>query len=209
MGEISDLPRGAAIPLWMPNRLNARYADALWLAHVVLAAGSVEQNPGSVRLDGFLLDVYKIYEEFVTSILGTALEDVGGECTAQDNSTLDEEADIPIRSDLVWRVDGAPAAVIDAKYKAEKPSGFAQADLYQALAYAISYGLDRAHLVYAKGNEPSRTWTVRGAKVEITAHTLDLNKSPQAILAQISEIACRIASMSPSAPKVRAPQITR
>ncbi len=82
--------------------------------------------------------------------------------------------------------------MIDAKYKAEKPSGFPQADLYQALADATAYMLDEAHLVYAAGNEPAQQWTVRHCGVRITAHTLDLDQAPADVLEQVAALAERI-----------------
>jgi len=138
-----------------------------------------------------------VFENFVTDSLGAALARIGGRCQTQDRHTLDEGGLVDIRPDLVWRIDGRPVAVIDAKYKAEQPAGFPQADLYQALAYATAYHLDEAHLVYAKGNEVAQSWTVRHAGVRISAHTLDLAQSPQAILDQIDTLARLVAGSAP------------
>jgi 5-methylcytosine-specific restriction enzyme subunit McrC len=203
--DASDLAVPSSLPRWHPSRLNARYHDALWLAEIVLMNGSIEHEPGRLRLDGFLVDLYQVFESFVTSSLGLALERRGGRCHPQDRFTLDEEGQIDIRPDLVWRIEGRPAAVIDAKYKAEKPAGFPQADLYQALAYASAYQLDEAHLVYAKGNETAQRWTVRNAGVQITAHALDLDQLPAQILDQVGTLARRIDQLaSRSAPLTRA-----
>ncbi|HWG73527.1 MAG TPA: hypothetical protein VG184_05690, partial [Acidimicrobiales bacterium] len=170
--DISDLVPGTPLPQWRPTRLNARYHDALWLAGIVLTGGAVDHEPGALRLDGFLVDMYQVFEDFVTVTLADALGAIGGRCRAQDRSFLDTDDEIDIRPDLVWRVGERPVAVIDAKYKAEQPAGFPQADVYQALAYATAYRLGEAHLVYAHGNEGARAWTVRNAGVRIIAHTL-------------------------------------
>jgi len=195
--DVGDLPAGVPPPTWHPTRLNARYHDALWLAEIVLANRSIEHVPGSLRVDGFLIDLFGVFENFVTDTLSAALARIGGRCQAQDRHTLDEGGLVDIRPDLVWRIDGRPVAVIDAKYKAEQPAGFPQADLYQALAYATAYHLDEAHLVYAKGNEVAQSWTVRHAGVRISAHTLDLAQSPQAILDQIDTLARLVAGSAP------------
>jgi len=196
LAEVSDLVPGTPLPSWQPTRLNSRYHDALGLAEIVWSGRALEQEAGSVRLDGFLIDLYQVFENFVTATLGSALERVAGRCQAQDRFSLDEEALINIRPDLVWRIGGRPVAVIDAKYKAETPAGFPQADLYQALAYGIAYSLPDVHLVYASGNELGRGWTVRHARVHITAHTLDLGGSAQGVLAQVDRLAARIADSS-------------
>jgi 5-methylcytosine-specific restriction enzyme subunit McrC len=192
LADVSDVAPGALLPTWHPNRITTRYHDALWLAELVVSGGSVDQEPGRLRLDGFLVDIHQVFENFVVETLGAALERRSGHCQAQDRYTLDDQATIGIRPDLVWRIGGRPVAVIDAKYKAEKPAGFPQADVYQALAYATVYRLDDAHLVYAHGNEVAREWTVRHAGVRIVAHTLDLDQAPAAILGQIEALAGRI-----------------
>lgn len=192
--EVGDLSPGSPVPTWHATRLNARYHDALWLARVILAARSVDHQPGQLRLDGFLIDLYQVFENFVTDTLGNALMRVAGRCQAQDRHTLDEDGLIDIRPDLVWRINGHAVAVVDAKYKAEKPAGFPQADLYQAFAYATAYGLEEAHLVYAKGNEVAQGWTVRHAGIRITAHTLDLEQEPAAIMDQVEALARRVAA---------------
>ena len=101
-----------------------------------------------------------------------------------------------MKPDLVWYLDGEPAAVIDAKYKAEKPAGFPDADLYQMLAYCTALELADGHLVYAKGNAAEVRHEVRHAGVTIHAHTVDLDTPPAELLAQVVKLAGRIAKTS-------------
>lgn len=193
LDDVSDLVPERPLPVWHRSRLNERYHSALDLAEIVLASSALEHEPGRLRVDGFLVDMYQLFEDFVTAVLSRELERIGGHCIAQHRHWLDEEQVIEIRPDLVWQVGGQCRAVIDAKYKAERVSGFPQADLYQAAAYATAYGLDRAHLVYAKGNEPAATWTVRNAGVRITAHALELAATPEVILRELCGIGRQIA----------------
>ena len=78
--------------------------------------------------------------------------------------------------------------MIDAKYKAEKPAGFPDADLYQMLAYCTVLGLPEGHLVYAKGNEDAHAHVVRRAGVRIVTHALDLDVEPVKLLATVAEL---------------------
>lgn len=80
----------------------------------------------------------------------------------------------------------------DAKYKAEKPAGFPQADLYQLLAYCTVLGLPDGHLIYAKGEEQARVHDVVGSEVHIHCHTLDLTVPPVALLEQVRMLAVRM-----------------
>lgn len=198
--DVSPLPSGTAPPRWTRSRLNARYHVALGLGELVLRGSSVEQDAGLVRIDGFVLDMAKLFEDFLTQALGAALRFHGGACRAQDRWHLDEASSVLMKPDLVWYASTSdrPTAVIDAKYKAEKPSGYPNADLYQMLAYCTVSGLPRGHLVYAKGNEsPGRHRVVR-AGVEIHQHALDLDTEPGPLLEQVRALAAGIASMSTS-----------
>lgn len=192
LADITPHVRGTPLPTWAPTRLNARYHVALWLAELILRGNAVDQAPGDVRLGGFLVDMAKVFEDFLTTALTEALRPHGGWSRAQDRHHLDVDDLVAIRPDLVWYQDGEPAAVIDAKYKAEKPAGFPDADLYQMLAYCTALGLPEGHLVYARGNALEVTHEVRRVGVIIHAHTVDLNTSPADLLGRVADLADRV-----------------
>jgi 5-methylcytosine-specific restriction enzyme subunit McrC len=98
-----------------------------------------------------------------------------------------------LRPDIVWRIGGANVAVIDAKYKAEKPSGYPNADLYQLLAYCTILGLRTGHLVYAASNEEPARHVILQAGTTIVCHALDLAASPEVILGDVASLARKIA----------------
>lgn len=195
--EVSRLPARAALPTWRPTRLNERYQVPLLLAELILAGSSFEHRVGDVRVDGFVLDMPRVFEDFVTYALRDALLPLlpGSTVIGQYPCWLDEEQRIDMRPDVVWLdADSLPVAVVDAKYKAERPSGFPNADVYQALAYATTLGLDAARLVYARGNEPVQAYVVRGSGVRIHAHALDLAQPPGPLLEQVAALAQVIAT---------------
>jgi 5-methylcytosine-specific restriction enzyme subunit McrC len=198
-GDVATIQRGDPAPSWQPTRLNARYHMALRLAELVLRATSVEHSAGLVAVNGFLLDMPQLFEDFVTVALREALESsYGGRVAAQWRDYLDVASRVVLRPDITWQVGGAVAAVADAKYKAEKPSGYPNADLYQLLAYCTVLGLRVGHLVYAKGNEDPVRHSVRGADVEIICHALDLDQPPQALLVSVGALARLIAHGYPT-----------
>jgi 5-methylcytosine-specific restriction enzyme subunit McrC len=189
--DVTPLPAGVVLPSWTPSRLNARYHTALGLAELVLRGHSVEQAVGDVRINGFVVDMAKVFEDFLSVALGEALTRRGGTCRAQERWLFDEGGDVPMKPDIVWYATGSaqPSAVIDAKYKAEKPSGFPNADLYQMLAYCSVLGLERGHLVYAQGNEEPGRRRVRRLGTEIVQHTIDLTLEPRDLLDQVDALA--------------------
>jgi len=129
LAEVTPHIRGTPLPTWTATRLNERYHVALWLAEVILCGNAVDQAPGDVRLGGFLVDMAKVFENFVTVALTEAFRPYGGWSRAQDRHHVDVDDLVGIRPDFVWYRGGEPAAVIDAKHKAEKPAGFPDADL--------------------------------------------------------------------------------
>lgn len=185
------IPGSRDLPQWRASRLNLRYQPALRLAETVLRGLSVEHMDGRITVDGYLFDTHKIFEDFVCTALREALAQYGGRSALQAQGVhLDEAEAVRMRPDLVWYGNhGTPRAVADAKYKAEKPEGFPDADLYQMLAYCTALGLRDGHLVYARGYEPSATHRVRHAGIRIHQHALALEQSPDELLAAITSIA--------------------
>ncbi|KPC60661.1 McrC family protein [Streptomyces chattanoogensis] len=190
LADSTPLVLGKALPTWYPTRLNSRYRHALHLAQVILRGASAEHLAGALRVGGFLFDMNKLFEDFVTVALREALATGGGRCRLQDPHHLDEAQQIRMKPDFVlYGARGGPQAVVDAKYKAEKRAGFPDADLYQMLAYCTALGLPEGHLVYAKGNAPHTAHRIRHAGIVIHQHALDLDQSPARLLAQVRRLA--------------------
>ncbi|MFU0243052.1 5-methylcytosine restriction system specificity protein McrC, partial [Streptomyces scabiei] len=118
--DVTAIVRGQPLPDWLPTRLNARYQHALHLARAILDGVSAEHTPGGLRIDGFLFDMNKLFEDFVTVALREAFRTTGSGHTArlQDSHHLDEAAAIRMKPDLVLYepAGGIPCAVVDAKY---------------------------------------------------------------------------------------------
>ncbi|MEU1176886.1 restriction endonuclease [Streptomyces sp. NPDC005820] len=190
LADVTVIVRGRPLPPWHPTRLNARYHHALHLARTVLEDASVEHAPGGLRIDGFLFDMNKLFEDFVTVAVRETCRASGLSARLQDPHHLDEASAIRMKPDLVlYGPDGLPCAVADAKYKAQKRNAFPDADLYQMLAYCTALGLPEGHLVYAKGNAPHAAHRVRHAGILIHQHALDLDQEPAGLLADIDEVA--------------------
>ncbi|MFE0511210.1 McrC family protein [Streptomyces sp. NPDC058964] len=188
--DVTAVVRGQPLPCWRPTRLNARYHHALHLARAVLEDASAEHAPGGLRIDGFLFDMNKLFEDFVTVALREAFRGSVHTCRFQDPHHLDEASAIRMKPDFVlYGPDRRPCAVVDAKYKAEKQGGYPDGDLYQMLAYCTALGLGEGHLVYAKGNAPHAAHRVRHAGIVIHQHALDLDQEPSGLLEDIAAIA--------------------
>jgi 5-methylcytosine-specific restriction enzyme subunit McrC len=194
LADITTIVRGQPLPGWQPTRLNSRYHHALHLARAVLDEASAEHAHGGLRVDGFLFDMNKLFEDFVTVALREAFRGTGHTARLQDPHHLDQASAIRMKPDFVlYGAHGEPCAVVDAKYKAERPGGYPDADLYQMLAYCTALDLREGHLVYAKGNAPHAAHQVRHAGIVIHQHALDLDQEPAGLLADIGSVAERLA----------------
>jgi 5-methylcytosine-specific restriction enzyme subunit McrC len=196
---VSRLEHGAP-PSWQPTRLNTRYHAALGLAELVLRGSSYELDSGrSVRVDGLLLNMWRVFEDFTTVALARVLRPGGGKCRFQDRHHLDQARNILLKPDLVYYPSSTsgtrvPAAVVDAKYAITRGPRGHRDEFYQMLAYCTVLGVTRGYLVYAEG-PPSgpRTHRIQGTGIEITQYPLDLTQPPRNLLDQIQALATDIA----------------
>src|SRR5665648_1023771 len=128
----------------------------------------------------------------------------------QDPWFLDADSRVRMKPDLVrYRAIGSPRAVIDAKYKRERPAGYPDADIYQMLAYCTALDLTDGHLVYAQGNDTAQSARVGHGGPTIHAHGLDLSASPRDLMRQVARLAERVAAPTEPRAIARPPAATR
>ncbi|MGH7745537.1 MAG: 5-methylcytosine restriction system specificity protein McrC, partial [Candidatus Dormibacteria bacterium] len=73
LAGVSIPERGANLPSWHPNRLNQRYHAVLHLAEIIWQATSPEHAPGQILANGFLFNLWKIFEDFLVAALSDEL----------------------------------------------------------------------------------------------------------------------------------------
>lgn len=194
LADVTAEPRGLPLPRWTPSRLNRRLQPALHLAELILAGSSFEQRVGTLQVHGFVVDMWKVFEDFVCVALGESVRGVHGRPSFQHRAHLDVDRRVRLRPDFVWLREGRPVAVVDAKYKAEKPSGFPHADLYQLLAYCTVMQLPEGHLIYAKGSEEPTSHVVMSVQTKIVCHAIDLEATPAELLREMEQISMLMAN---------------
>lgn len=205
-GGVTRLVPGAPTPRWHPTRLNQRYHAALGLADVLLRHASTRSGATGVAMSSFVVVMWKVFEDFVTTALTEALGDQPGYSAPQLRAFLTGSGgwregapgggpdgppgDVVMNVDLVHvDVRGAPRVVFDAKYKLASSTGrYANADHYQMLAYCTALDVRTAWLVYAGGGTAVRR-RIKNTDVEIVTAPLDLRAPPETLLAQVRDIA--------------------
>jgi len=87
-----------------------------------------------------------------------------------------------------------PVAVADSKYKVwgATQGSPPNADIYQAVAYALATGLSRSHLVYASGEVEPREYHIETAGIRVVAHAVSLDGTPADLRASLRGLAARL-----------------
>lgn len=192
---VSELRFGGPLPPWGESRLNEHYVPALRLAEIILRNMSAEAGVGRHSVASFVVNMAKVFEDFVTTALREALHGYPGETSGQYESLLDESevgqtsSQIRMAVDIVHSVRGVPAMVFDAKYKAASAAdGYPNADYYQMLAYCTALSVPIAWLIYA-GPGTARTRRIRNTSVSIVEFPLDISQQPAALLERVKLLA--------------------
>lgn len=184
------------------NRLNERYRDTVTLAKFILRSTSFDLGHGLVPASSFLVDMNKVFEDFLVVALREALGSVEGDFVQgarRHPLHLDEGRSIKLEPDLSLWVGDQCVWLGDAKYKRVALDQYPNADLYQVTAYAVATGLEQATLIYAKSEGPASTHRIVNIGKTIDVIALDLSVPPAGLLAQVNDIADGIRAAVPFA----------
>lgn len=207
LGRIDALLDGVSLCDYPPNavpevkfdRLNQHYKRVVELARLILRQDRFEADRGAFRASGFLMDMNKVFQDFVTAALREQLRLSPGEFGERSVGVLDEGGEITLKPDLVWREGGRCVFVGDAKYKRIDHAQVPNADLYQMLAYVTALGLPGGLLIYAKGERDEASYTVRHTGKRLKVVALDLSGDMEDVLRRVGEIAGKVRALKDKA----------
>ena len=177
------------------DRLNEHYRHVVGLSRLILRHSAFEADRGTVRANGFLIDMNQLFQEFVTRALRETLKVSDRAFGEKRIPSLDLAGQIGLRPDLTWWVGGVCHFVGDAKYKRAVGEQVPNADLYQLLAYATALDLPGGMLIYAKGEAEVANHRVRYSGKALEVMALDLEKPLEEILKQVETIAGRVKAL--------------
>lgn len=180
------------------TRLNSHCRSAERLARMVLANETLRHAAGGAAASAFLIDMNKVFEEFVADRLTRYL--TGHLSVASQRPLhLDTGEHVRIKPDLTF--EEAPARVVyvaDTKYKITADGYGRDADYYQILAYATALGVPEGMLVYCQrdGTAPPRDVQVRTVGTSLRTWHVDISGPPLQIERQMQDLAAEIRSRS-------------
>jgi 5-methylcytosine-specific restriction enzyme subunit McrC len=168
-----------AVPALTFSRLNEAWRPAAQLAQLVLRADSVRDATGTVEAISFTVDMNKLFERFVQTVVDEEALAHGWEPDPQGSRHLTRS--VTMQPDLILRRGGLDCAVGDAKYKRLDPTGWVHAHLYQLLAYCVGLRLRQGLLIYADSEKPRRE-LVTAAGIELNIIGVDIAAPPADVL---------------------------
>ena len=185
----------SAVPEVVFDRLNEHYREVVGLARLILRHATIETGRGTVPAPGFLMDMNRVFQEFVTQALREALglsDRTFRSDSGMPDVTLDEARRVDLRPDLSWWDGPICRFVGDVKYKRVRDAHVPNADLYQLLAYATALDLPGGLLVYAQGEAADAVHLVRHAGKRLEVSALDLSGTIDDLRRRIERLAERV-----------------
>lgn len=187
-----------ALPEIHYTRLNEHFRPAVELAKLILQNTSFDLGQGPVRASSFLVDMNRVFEDFVVVALREALgvsERTFPQGASRRSLFLDRAKRVKLEPDISWW-DGMMCTFVgDVKYKHLAATEIKHADLYQLHAYATAAALSGGLLIYAAGEAEDIIHEVVNVGKRLQIMTLDLQGQPAEILADIRTVADRIREM--------------
>ena len=164
------------------TRHNADYSHLHQLCRLFLEGASLHEDVGAFEFQTFLLDMNKLFEQFVTKLLMSRAPD-GVLVHPQLRVHLDEGKHVNMAPDVVINVRGVPSLIADCKYKPLQSGEYKNHDIYQLLAYCTATNVNRGLLIYPQtGTDGREDIRVNNTTIVITHLTLDLNKEGEAFI---------------------------
>ena len=182
--DVTDISQ---VPSWNASRLNIHYWNALRLAELIISGNGFHEKAGEVQINGFSIDMYKVFEDFVAKQLAERINSPDNLVATQKSVSLDVGGIYREKPDVIWYRKGKPFQVMDTKYK--QPEGETQQrdslnDLRQVISYASLLGLKEAHLIYGVAGN-ARSIETRQEGITVYTHGLDLGRPPLEIEKQL------------------------
>ena len=177
------------------TRLNAHCRPAEQLARMVHSTSSLLDAAGRANASAFLIDMNRVFEEFVAARLKRYLAG-RVEVHLQYRRAFDEGQSHTLRPDLVFVApSGEVVYVADTKYKVTTEGYGKREDYYQLLAYVSVLAVEEGMLIYCRrdGDPLPRELNIPHARKRLRTFVLDLDGSLADVESQLSGLADHIA----------------
>ena len=129
------------------HRLNDDYQPIHVLCRFFLDGMAFSEKVGGVEFRGFLLDMNKLFEDYVANAFVRVARPTRVSVIAQQSREM-SPFPVDFRPDIILRCGDFVMGVVDAKYKHVEEKGYSNHDFYQALAYGTALRASRTYLFF-------------------------------------------------------------
>jgi 5-methylcytosine-specific restriction enzyme subunit McrC len=163
------------------HRLNDDYRPIHELCRIFLTCSSISEGVGDFGFRGFLLDMNRLFEQFVEKTFKTALRRSRLVLQCQEPMPLSLSIGAPnIKPDIVVRRGAEVAVVVDAKYKRDEGAP-QNHDIYQVIAYGTILQCPDVYLLYPKTEiDSERDIAVLNSPIVVKTRRVDIS-TPKAV----------------------------
>jgi 5-methylcytosine-specific restriction enzyme subunit McrC len=174
---VRSVPLGPDSFTTEPGRLAEGYRPLFDLCKLLAESLTPGELAGPVACPGFLLDMERVFERYVTEgVVQAFASDTAHTVAVQPlylvNEPVPGQPDVQMRPDVLILRGEQPRLVVDAKWKRLRDGPLVTADVYQMLAYCAGLGVGRAVLVYPGRRDRVWKYTLTRASVCIQVRTL-------------------------------------
>ena len=174
------------------SRLNQHYERPLALAKLILSNETIELYGESTQSTGLLLNMSKVFENFVRVALRDALNLSEKEFPNNTSGLyLDDDGKLGVDPDFSWWRQSQCVLVGDMKYK-KTDRREKRDDLYQLLSFVVAADVDKGFLIYAGDEVDDLSYQIKGIEKELIVESLDLSGDPASILAEVEALARKL-----------------
>ena len=140
-------PRAGTLNRLHYHRLNDDYQPIHALCKFFLDRMAFSEKLGVVAFHGFLLDMNKLFEDYVTNAFVRVSRPTRVSAVPQQTGEM-SPFPIDFKPDVILRCGEVVVGVVDAKYKHVEDKGYSNHDFYQALAYGTALKTPRTYLFF-------------------------------------------------------------
>jgi 5-methylcytosine-specific restriction enzyme subunit McrC len=179
LGEITPTTISSrAMDTFRYHRLNDDYRSIHELCRLILHGASVSEQRGPFSFPTFLIDMNKLFEDFVSEVV-LRRQRWPIEVRCQQHGHLARGPRVRMVPDILVDVGHRAALVADCKYKRIEPEEFKNHDIYQVLAYCTALRVPRALVIYPRHmGVLEDDLQILNTDVVIRRRTIDLNLPP-------------------------------
>ena len=172
------------------HRMNDDYRPLHSLCALFLDGASLSEHEGAVPFPGFLVDMNRLFERFVSALLSRLAPSSVRVSYRHTSTPLDVGNKVHITPDILITGPTGELTVLDCKYKRAMGEDFSNADVYQMIAYCTALNSRRAILLHPRSEAALvGELSIRHSAISVHHKEMDLSGEGPAFMSNCESFA--------------------